>query len=259
MIIDTHCHLNDKKFNNINEVISNFVSDQVELAICNSSGEKDFDELISMSQTNSQIYCTIGIHPHEANTYNDNVKNRILTLAKNPKVVAIGEIGLDYYYDFCDRQVQKQTMISQIELANQLQLPIVFHIRDAMGDFLEYVRQNKSKFKYGAEIHSFSGSVEVAKELISYGFYLGFNGIITFKNANKILDVIKAVPLESILIETDAPYLTPEPYRGKVNEPKYTHLVAQKIAQIKNLPVSTVIEQTNKNAYTFFNKIRKPQ
>jgi TatD DNase family protein len=148
-------------------------------------------------------------------------------------------------------------MQKQIDLAYRLKLPMVFHIRDAMGDFLDYVRCNKDKFKHGAEIHSFSGSLEVAKELISYGFYLGFNGIITFKNANKILAVVKNIPLENILIETYAPYLTPEPHRGKVNEPKYTHYVAQKIADLKNINIEQVYKTTTDNAYTLFKKLRK--
>ena len=209
-----------------------------------------------MSQDNSRVFCTLGVHPHEANKYSVDVENFIASNCDNDKVVAIGEIGLDYYYDFCDREVQKQTMISQIELANRLKLPIVFHIRDAMGDFMEYVRNNKDKFAYGAEIHSFSGSLEIAKELVEYGFYLGFNGIITFKNANKFLDVIKNIPLDNILVETDAPYLTPEPYRGKINEPKYTHLVVEKIAQLKGVSVQEVKTAVNKNAYNLFDKLK---
>ena len=258
MIIDTHCHLNDEKFaDNVKNIIDNFKIDNVRLAICNSSSFKDFNQLLQMSKEYSNIYCTLGIHPHEANTWNEKVKSFILNNAQNDKVVAIGEIGLDYYYDFCDRTLQKQVMMEQILLAHSLKLPMVFHIRDAMGDFLQIVRENLNLFEYGAEIHSFSGSVEVAKELISYGFYLGFNGIITFKNANKILDVIKFVPLKNVLIETDAPYLTPEPYRGKINEPKYTHIIASKIAQIKQLDVNIVENQANQNAYNLFKKLYK--
>ncbi len=256
MIIDTHCHLNDKKITNVNQIIENFDQDNIKLAICNSSNIKDCQELITMSTDNANIYCTLGVHPHDAASYNQQAIDYIIANANHPKVVAIGEIGLDYYYDFCDRETQRQVMASQIDLAYNLQLPMVFHIRDAMGDFLEYVRANKDKFKYGAEVHSFSGSLEVAKELISYGFYLGFNGIITFKNANKILDVIKNIPLQNILIETDAPYLTPEPHRGKVNEPKYTHFVAQKIAELKNIDIEQVHKITTDNACMLFKKLR---
>jgi len=257
MLIDTHCHLDDKKLADIQkEIIENFEKDNIEKVITSSSNIEESMIACELANNNSSIFATVGVHPHYADSLNDDVISKLKELSTNPKVVAIGEIGLDYYYNICEKNVQIKTFTDQIILADSLNLPVVFHIRDAMGDFMNIIRSYKKYFRNGGVVHSFSGSVEIAKELISYGFYLGINGICTFKNANTILDVIKEIPLKYLLLETDAPYLTPEPHRGKPNQPKYTIHMANKIAELKNLGVQEVIEETNKNAKKIFTRIK---
>ena len=258
MLIDTHCHLDDKKLaNDLNNIIENFKNDNIELVVTSSSNLDESKIACTLANENEDIYATIGVHPHYANTLTDDVLTELEKLSVNNKVVAIGEIGLDYYYNICEKNVQIKTFTDQIILADKLNLPVVFHIRDAMGDFMNIIRSYKKYFRNGGVVHSFSGSVEIAKELISYGFMLGINGICTFKNANTILDVIEKIPLKHLLLETDAPYLTPEPHRGKPNQPKYTIHMANKIAQIKGLGVQEVIEETNKNAKSVFTRIKR--
>lgn len=256
MLIDTHCHLDDQKLKNEQvRIIENLKADGVELAITSSASISESFEAVALAEKYSNIYATVGIHPQFAGELDERVKVELEKLAYGKKVIAIGEIGLDYHYDGYSKEVQIKAMTDQILLANKLGLPVVFHVRDAMGDFLQIVRAYKAYLNNGAVVHSFSGSVEVAKELTSYGFMLGINGICTFKNASNILEVIKEIPLKYLLLETDAPYLTPEPFRGKVNEPRYTIYMANKIADIKGVSVGEVIEETNKNAKRIYTKI----
>ena len=194
----------------------------------------------------------MGYHPEYVASFKDEDILKLEVLAKEKKVVAIGEIGLDYYYEKETKNRQKEMLISQILLAEKLRLPCVFHVREAMGDFLDIIMENKDCFKHSAVVHSFSGSEEVAKILLDLGFYLGVNGIVTFKNARTIKEVLKSVPMEKILIETDSPYLTPEPYRGKINEPKYVEFVAKKVAEIKGLSVEEVIRISAENTKKLF-------
>ena len=257
MLIDTHCHLDDKKLaNSLDYIIENFSNDNIEKVVTSSSNINESYVACELADKHEKIYATVGVHPHYADSLTEEVLTKLEELSHNPKVVAIGEIGRDYYYNICEKTVQIKTFTDQIMLADKLDLPVVFHIRDAMGDFMNIVRSYKKYFRNGGVVHSFSGSVEIAKELVSYGFYLGINGICTFKNANTILDVIREIPLKHLLVETDAPYLTPEPHRGKPNEPKYTIHMARKIAEIKGLGVSEVIEETNKNAKRIFTRIK---
>ncbi len=257
MLIDTHCHLDDKKLaESLDYIIQSFESDNIEKVITSSSNIDESYTACNLADNHKEIFATIGVHPHYADSLTEDVIKKLEELSANPKVVAIGEIGLDYYYNICEKSVQIKTFTDQIILADKLNLPVVFHIRDAIGDFMNIIRSYKKYFRNGGVVHSFSGSVEIAKELISYGFYLGINGICTFKNANTILDVIREIPLKYLLVETDAPYLTPEPHRGKPNQPKYTIHMANKIAEIKGLGVSEVIEETNKNAKRIFTRIK---
>ena len=208
---------------------------------------------ITLANENPYVYATIGTHPHEVIEFNKNDLDEYRCMAKNKKVVAIGEIGLDYYYDLDTKQTQIDVLKSQIELAISLNLPCVFHVREAIGDFLNVIKEYKDYFlKTPCVMHSFSGSVESAKILLNYNFYLSINGICTFKNAKTILDVIREVPLDRLLIETDAPYLAPTPHRGEINRPEYVLFVAKKIAELKNLDEKTVIQQTDFNTKKVF-------
>lgn len=251
MIIDTHCHLYDKKLqDNRLEILSGLKNNNI-LAICSGDNIENSQKCIELANLNKNIYATVGFHPHEASSFDENSLEQLEEMTKKDKVIAIGEIGLDYYYDFSPREKQKEVLIKQIELANKLNLPCVFHVREATQDFLDIIKN--APFKIKGVVHSFSGSVEVAKFLTNYGLKLGVNGIITFKNANKIIDVVSQIDLKDLFIETDSPYLTPEPFRGRVNEPKYVELVAKKIAEIKKISVEEVISKTLKNAKELFN------
>lgn len=255
MLFDTHTHINDEKYSNYQDFIEAFEkADGKGCIVCGC----DFPSSISsleIAQQYKNVYATIGMHPHDSKDYTDEMEKYLIKNAKNPKVIAIGEIGLDYYYDLSERDIQKEVFVKQIKLADKVGLPVVFHIRDAMGQFLDILQANKQYFKHGGVVHSFSGSLQIAKYLIDFGFYLSFNGIITFKNANRVLDVIKNIPIEKILIETDCPYLTPEPFRGKINCPQYVEFVAKKIAELKEIPVEEVLKITFENARRVFTKI----
>ncbi len=252
MIIDSHCHLYDEKLTSIQQEILEKLEKTPQIAICNGDNIKTSKESIRLAQNNKNIYATVGVHPHEAKTFTSSTITELETLAKNNKVVAIGEIGLDYYYNFSSKQTQIEVLKKQIILASKLNLPCVFHVREATQEFLEIIKEMSKNYKFLGYIHSFSGSIETAKIYLNYGFYIGINGIITFNNANKMLDVVKFLPLDRVLIETDAPYLTPVPYRGTPNRPEYVRLVANKIAELKNITPEEVINMSTNNAKTFF-------
>ena len=255
MIIDTHCHLNDNKFENPQQIIDDFELSGVDCCVCCGDSLKGSQRALELSQ-NEKVYCTLGVHPECADGFDEKVAEFIVNNATNPKVVAVGEIGLDYYHQFCERELQKEVFLQQIKLAYKLQLPMVIHIRDAMGDFIEILKNNKDLFKYGAVVHSFSGSVESAKIILDCGLYISFNGIATFKNANRVLEVIKFAPLERILVETDSPYLAPVPYRGQRNEPKYVIEVVKKISELKNMTTEELCQIFNANAKRLFTRIK---
>ncbi|MBQ9792443.1 MAG: TatD family hydrolase [Clostridia bacterium] len=256
MIIDSHCHIYDQKLTEIKDEILKSIINKNQLCICNADSIETSKLCIDLAEKNTNIYATVGIHPHEAKTFNENSLQNLEELSKNKKVVAIGEIGLDYYYDFSPRKIQKEVLKNQIILADKLSLPCVFHVREATEDFLCIIKEMAQYFNNSGVIHSFSGSVETAKQLVKMGFYLGINGIVTFKNANKILDVVKEIPLKHLIIETDCPYLTPVPHRGKPNRPEYVEFVAEKIAEIKEITKQEVIDITTKNTLSLF-KIKR--
>jgi TatD DNase family protein len=208
-----------------------------------------------LAQDYDFIYAAIGIHPHNAAEANDETWERLLGLAKQPKVLAWGEIGLDYYRDLSPRSIQKEVFIQQIKLANEVGLPIVIHNRDAHQDVLEIVKAHPPK--HGGVFHSYSGSWEMAKVLLNLGFYLSFAGPVTYKNARHTVEVAGHAPMDRILVETDSPYLPPEPRRGKRNEPTYVREIVKKLAEIKNLPFEDVALQTMCNAETIFNTRQK--
>lgn len=252
MIIDSHCHLYDQKLQEIKQEILSNLQKNNQIAICNADRIETSLLALNLANENKNIFATVGVHPHEAKSFDVGTVEKIEEISKNQKVVAIGEIGLDYYYDFAPRELQKDILKKQIMLASKLDLPCVFHVRDAMGDFLNILRELAPNYRIKGVVHSFSGSIESAKALVGYGLFLGINGIVTFKNANKIIEVVKEIDLQHLLIETDSPYLTPVPHRGEANRPEYVRLVAEKIAQIKQVNVETVINITTQNAIKVF-------
>ncbi|NCB48083.1 MAG: TatD family deoxyribonuclease [Clostridia bacterium] len=253
MIIDSHCHLYDEKLKVELPRILEEISKKDIFCVCCGADVETSKQCVQIAKENSNIFATVGYHPEYVANFKDEDISKIEKLSKEKKVLAVGEIGLDYYYEKESKTRQKEMLVSQIMLADKLGLPCVFHVREAMGDFLDIIRNHRDFFKHSAVVHSFSGSEEVAKILVDFGFFLGINGIVTFKNARGLLDVVRSVSMDRILIETDSPYLTPEPHRGKNNEPKFVEFVAKKVAEIKGLTVEEVIRISAENTKRLFN------
>lgn len=255
MIWDTHAHLDDPSYaEDFQEVVARLQSSGISRMTNVGYDLPSSERSVQLAQDYDFIYAAIGIHPHNAEGATDETWAKLLLLAKQPKVLAWGEIGLDYYRDLSPRPIQKEIFIQQIELANEVGLPIVIHNRDAHQDVLEIVKAHPPK--YGGVFHCYSGSWEMAKVLLSLGFYLSFAGPVTYKNARHTVEVAGHTPLDRILVETDSPYLTPEPRRGKRNEPTYVREVVKKLAEIRNLPFEDVASQTMRNAEIIFRLVK---
>ncbi len=252
MLFDTHAHLDDKRFDDDrDELIRGLPERGVSRVITPGIDVDSSKKCVDLADKYDIVYAGVGIHPHEASKLEDNYLDQLRTMAQNKKVVAIGEIGLDYYYDFSPRDIQKQRFIEQIELAAELKLPIIIHNRDSHEDMLNILREHKDLIN-GGVMHCFSGSWEMAKIVLDLGLYISLAGPVTFKNAKKPVEVAKNVPLDRLLIETDSPYLTPVPYRGKRNDPGHVALVAQKIAEIRGITAEEVGRITTENALNLF-------
>ncbi|MGI6120194.1 MAG: TatD family hydrolase [Desulfosporosinus sp.] len=252
MIWDSHAHLDDPVFlKDFEQVVARIRSAGVSRVTNIGCDLPTSEQSVKLARDYNFIYAAIGVHPHFAEGATDDTWEKLLLLAKKPKVLAWGEIGLDYYRDLSPRPVQKKVFIQQIKLANEVGLPIVIHDRDAHQDVLTIIKTHPPKF--GGIFHCYSGSWEMAKILLNLGFYLSFAGPVTYKNARQAVEVAGKAPLDRILVETDSPYLPPEPRRGKRNEPTYVREIVKKIAAIKNLPFEEVALQTMRNAETIFN------
>ena len=253
MLFDTHAHLDDDRFKeDFKQVIEQCKEEGVELILNAASNLNSSHKSIALAKEYDFIYAAVGVHPHDAKSMDSKTIEILRDLAANPKVKAIGEIGLDYHYDFSPRDIQRQRFMEQIDLAKQLKLPIIVHDRESHGDIMElFKKMNVSGM--GGVLHSFSGSVEMARECVKLGFYLSISGPLTFKNNIKTIEVVREIPLEMLLIETDSPYLTPVPYRGQRNYPVYVRYVAEKIAEIKGLSFEEVAQKTLENGKRLFN------
>jgi TatD DNase family protein len=207
---------------------------------------------IALAKRYDFIYASVGIHPHETKDQNNQSEKTIRELAKHEKVVEIGEIGLDYYYDNSPREVQKEWFRKQIKIAKDINLPIIIHTRDAMHDTMEIVRSENAK-TVGGVFHCYSSSVEMVDKVLENNFFVSFGGPVTYKNAKKTIEVLKYVPIEYILVETDCPYLAPEPFRGKRNHSGYLKYIIEQIARVKGLSFEKVAEVTMENAKKLFN------
>lgn len=242
-LIDTHAHL-DMWVNEDKDYL-----DGVGKVIVPSVEESTMDKVIELAQA-PNIYAMVGIFPSEAKTYTQEIEDRMIERAKNPKVVAVGEIGLDYYWDKTFNDIQQEVFVKQIKMANKLELPIVIHDREAHKDTFDILKTENKGSK--VLFHCFSGSVEFMKECVKEGWTIAIGGVVTFKNAVKMKDVAREVPLDKLVLETDAPYLTPVPFRGKPNKPAYVKYVAEEIAALRNMPLEELIDITTTNAEEFF-------
>ncbi|MBE6065829.1 TatD family hydrolase [Clostridium cochlearium] len=233
-IFDSHAHYDDDSFNEDRAKVLQELKDNNIIGVLNcGSSFKGAIDSVNLAENYDFFYAAVGIHPEYADTVDDDMLNEIKNMTSYPKVKAIGEIGLDYYYeDNPYREVQKEVFIKQMELAKELNLPVVIHNRDAHKDTLDIIKMFP---EVKGVIHCFSGSVEFARECLKLGYYIGFTGVVTFKNARKTLEVAKDVPIDRILVETDCPYMAPEPHRGKRNRSEYIEQIIKKIAQIKEI------------------------
>ena len=251
-LFDSHCHLENGRFEeDLPEVMARMKDAGVNRCILAGSDMETGEQIVALTREHSHVYGVVGIHPHDAKTWTDDCADRLARWVKEERIVGIGEIGLDYYYDHSPRDVQKEVFVKQLLLARELDMPAVFHVRDAHGDVLDLLRANRAQLPAGV-VHCYSGSVESAREYLDMGFYISFAGPITFKNANKLLDVAKYVPLDRILVETDSPYLAPVPMRGRRNEPTYVQYVAQTVAELRGISPEEMAQAAFENTCRLF-------
>ncbi len=252
MLIDSHAHLDSLE--ELPGVLKRAREAGIERIVAISSSLSSSVETLGIARTNESIYAAVGIHPHNANTTNKEVMGEIESLLVEPKVVAVGETGLDYFYMNSEKEIQIRSLVEHIELGNKHELPIVIHVRDADQDLSAILRAEDVSSKTGV-IHCFTGDFPQAKEYLDLGFYISFSGIITFKKSEEIRDAAKNIPEDRILLETDSPYLAPVPYRGKKNEPSYVRLVAETVARVRGVALEEIAEITSANTERLFNLI----
>lgn len=250
MLIDTHCHLYSEYYSDIDDIVNLAKKSNVNILINNGCDSKSNKEVIDLLDKYKNMYGAIGIHPEEVDNYSLNDIKFIEDNLNNKKVVAIGEIGLDYHYSKENKEKQIKLFELQLDIANKYKVPVIIHSRDATEDTINILR----KYNIKGVIHSFSGSLETAKIYIKMGFLLGINGVVTFKNCN-LKDILVNIGLNNIILETDSPYLTPVPYRGKQNNPSHILDIAKYISEIFNVSLEEVSKITTKNVLDLYNKI----
>ena len=237
MLVDTHCHIFREYFEDIDEIIQNSMSNGVRMIIVNGTNRRDNEEVLELVKRYDIVYGALGIQPENLDELNDENISFIEEHINDDKIVAVGEIGLDYHYDL-DKERQKDLFKRQLDIARKYNKPVIVHSRDCIQETYDILKMYNIK----GIMHCYSGSVEMAKKFVEIGFFLGIGGISTFKNSRKVVEVIKNIPIEYILLETDCPYLTPEPYRGKRNEPAYIPLILERICSLKSLNYKDVEE-----------------
>ncbi len=248
MFTDTHCHLYKEYYTNIEEIIKLSEQNLVNRFINNGTNRQNNEEILTLIEKYPNMYGALGIHPENVQEYNNNDIKFIEANLNNPKIIAIGEIGLDYHYTKENKESQIKLLEIQLSLAQQYNIPVIIHSRDATLDTLTILK----KYNVKGVIHSFSGSIETAQEYIKMGYLLGINGVITFKNAN-LKEVYQKIPLDNIILETDSPYLTPEPYRGHQNNPSHILDIAKFVANLYNISLEELSTITNNNIKKMFN------
>lgn len=257
MLIDTHCHLNDEKLlPEAGEIVAGFSSCGIESAICVGYDMPSSEVAAELAEKYENLYAAVGIHPHDAVTADYDKYERLATLSSSQKVVAIGEIGLDYHYDLSPRAIQKGAFREQIELADTLGLPIVLHIREAYEDARQILFESKRYINNGLLLHCYSGSKEFVKVFGELDAYFAFGGAITFNNARHNIEALQTVPRDRLLLETDCPYMTPVPHRGKTNRPEYIGLVAKRAAEVLNIEEEEIEKITSDNAKRLFIRMK---
>ncbi len=258
-LIDSHCHLDFKKFDRDRQAVIDSAKETGLIAIINPGVDlKSSRAAVALAEKHSMVYAAVGFHPHDAKNFDTRAAKALRELAAHPKVIAIGEIGLDYYRNYSPQEVQRRAFTAQLELAAELELPVIIHNRDAAADTYAVLADwaNGDPKRRGV-LHSYSAGPEWLSQTLELGFFIGLSGPVTFPKARLLAQVAQTAPLERLLVETDAPFLTPEPFRGRRNQPSYVRYVAEKIAHLRGISVQQVSEQTTQNAVELFMADRK--
>ena len=251
-MIDSHCHLEDERFSGeVEQVLDRMKDAGVDRCILAGSDAQASEKIAGLTEQFQNVYGVVGVHPHEAKYFSEEMLTHMDAWLKKPRIVGVGEIGLDYYYDHSPRDVQREAFAAQLDYAYTKSVPAVFHVRDAHGEFTDLLRAHKGRLPQGV-MHCYTGSLESAKIYLDMGFYISFSGSVTFKNAKSLPEVARYMPLDRLLVETDSPYLAPVPMRGKRNEPANVRYVAEKVAELRGIPVDTLTAQTDRNAELLF-------
>lgn len=252
---DTHCHLNPRYLKeDVEDVIERATAAGVRRMTVIGCGPslEETREAVAIAERFENVWATVGLHPHESSAWSPAMRDGLEELSKHPKVVAIGECGLDFHYDNSPREAQRAAFKAQLALADAVDMPVVIHNRSSDEDCIEILKAHYKDKRARGVIHCFSSSQALATCALELGFHLGFTGIITFNNAENVRDVLRSTPMNRVVIETDAPFLAPMPYRGKTNEPAYVRHVAEKIAEVRDMTLEAVAEQTTRNARTLY-------
>ena len=261
MLVDSHAHLDDSDFDPDRAAVierARAAGLRYILVAGGGTGPDRLESPLAIAESYDWIYASVGVHPHEARHFTDPHAEKILQLARHPKVVAVGEIGLDYYYDHSPPDIQKQVLIRQMELARELKRPIIIHCRDAWADLRAIAETHWKPAGLGGILHCFTGSIEDARAFLDWGFLISFAGNVTFKKAENLRQVAPLIPLDRLLAETDSPYLAPVPFRGKRNEPAYVRGVTQELARLRNLPDEELSRHVLENFEKFLTETSPP-
>lgn len=258
MLVDSHCHLNYPEFADLPAVLARAAAAGVGLFQTIGCKRADFETVLELTRRDPRIYCSIGVHPHEAESHQDLTLEELLGHAAHPKVIGLGETGLDFFYEHSPRDIQERLFRMHIEASRRSGLPVIIHTRDADADTIRILEDEMRAGAFTGLIHCFSTGRELAEKAIELGLLISISGIVTFKKAQALQEVVRDLPLGSLLVETDSPYLAPEPHRGRKNEPAFTALVAQKIAALKQIPIEEVQQITTRNFLGLFPKAQFP-
>src|SRR5690625_3966464 len=261
MFVDSHCHLDylERQGEDLAEVVARARRAGVGRLVTISTKLSEFDTILSIAERFDDVFCSAGVHPHEAGEEGQESPERLLTLAEHPKVVGIGETGLDYFYEHSPREAQQRSFRAHIEAARQSGLPLIVHAREADEDTIAILREEYARGAFPGVIHCFTAGPALAEAALSIGFFISLAGVVTFKKAEELRTTVQQVPLDRLLLETDSPYLAPVPMRGKRNEPAYVVHTAERLAELKDVSVEELAEATSRNFFQIFSKVPEPQ
>lgn len=256
MLIDTHCHLNSPRFaDDLPEAVARALQAGVTQMIVVGYDMPSSEEAVQLAERYAPIFAAVAVHPHDSKEYSTAAEARLRELASHPKTVAIGEIGLDYHYDFSPVEAQFAAFRAQLALAREVNLPVIVHCREAYRDTLDVLEEGDAQ-AVGGVMHCWAGSAEEAERALKRGLFLGIGGVLTFKNAETLREIAASAPMDRLLVETDAPYLAPAPHRGKRNEPAFTRLVAERLASLRAVTLEEIAARTSENARRLFGRLQ---